>query len=102
MRILLLLMFSIVTVACGGGGGGDNNNSGTSLSNDATLSTLTLSGAALDQLFQPSQLNYTAAAHFLVASVTVTAAPTDANASVSINGTAGSSATLSLAEGPMT
>ena len=98
-RIVTALLLTTMLVACGGSGGGSSSDGGVPLSNDATLSNLTISSGALDQPFQSSQLDYTAAVNFLVASVTVTATVNDANASVSINGTAGTSATVSLTEG---
>jgi len=92
LPLLLVVMLS----ACGGGGGGG-------ASDDASLSSLTVSGITLDQIFQSSQKEYTASANFLIASFTVSAVPSDVNASVSVNGSAvdagNDTLTVSLAEG---
>ena len=92
LALLLVVMLS----ACGGGGGGG-------ASDDASLSSLTVSGITLDQIFQSSQKEYTASANFLIASFTVSAVPSDVNASVSVNGSAvdagNDTLTVSLAEG---
>jgi len=83
MRILSLAVLAVVSLSifgCGGGDGGDET-----ASNDATLSSLTISSGQLDQLFVPAQPDYSAAVGFLKASVAVIATATDVNASIKIN-----------------
>jgi hypothetical protein len=71
-------------------------------SSDASLSGLTLSGATLDQLFQPSQTDYIASANFLVTSVTLTPVAADDGATIWVNGievaSGSASAAIALAE----
>ena len=50
--------------------------------------SLTLSSGELDQIFQSSQLEYTATVGFLAASTTVTPTVEESNATVKVNGTA--------------
>jgi hypothetical protein len=57
-------------------------------SSNASLVSLTLSSGELDQIFQSSQLEYTATVGFLAASTTVTPTVEDTNAMVTVNGTA--------------
>ena len=70
---------------------------------DATLADLELSAGSLDQVFQPSQFDYTATVGFLTTETTVTPVLSDAAATVSVNGVAVSSgsasAPISLAVG---
>ncbi|MDO3720193.1 cadherin-like beta sandwich domain-containing protein [Marinobacter sp. chi1] len=86
-------------VACGGGnggnGGGNGGNGGgksgngggaNEQSSNATLSSLSVSGARLDQIFQSSQKTYTCSVGFLATSVTLIAKPSDAAASIRVNG----------------
>ncbi|MCU7885214.1 MAG: cadherin-like beta sandwich domain-containing protein [Candidatus Thiodiazotropha sp. (ex Lucinoma annulata)] len=56
-----------------------------SASSGASLSDLGLTGAMLDQLFQPSQTTYSASAGFLQASVTLTPVTTDIGATIHVN-----------------
>lgn len=56
-------------------------------SSDASLSGLTISAGSLDQIFQSSLLSYTATVSFTVSSSTVTPTTSDANATVTVNGT---------------
>ena len=51
---------------------------------DATLSSLTLSGVVLDPAFASGTTTYTGTAAYNVTETTVTATPTDSNASVAI------------------
>ena len=53
----------------------------------AALASLTLSAGSLDQMFQPNQLDYTAALGYLTQSLQVTAVPQTAGATVTVNGT---------------
>jgi hypothetical protein len=66
-------------------------------SSDASLSDLNLSGATLDQLFQPSQTAYSASVGFLQASITLTPVATNDNATIQINGNEVASGTTSSA-----
>lgn len=76
------------------------------LSDDATLSSLTLSQGELDQIFQSSLMNYTATAGFLQTAVRVTATANHMNATIMINGTTVASGmesdVISLSEGQNT
>jgi hypothetical protein len=76
------------------------------ISTDASLSDLTLSAAALDQIFQSNSFTYTATVSYAMASTTVTPTANDANATVTVNGTAvasgSSSGSIALAEGDNT
>ncbi len=58
----------------------------TAASNDASLSSLTLSTGSLDQIFQSSLLSYTATVGYITSSTTVTPTTSDINATVSVNG----------------
>ena len=65
-------------------------------STNANLSNLTVSEGSLQPPFDPNVTNYIANVGSNVSSVTVTATKADPNASVTINGTGGSSQTISL------
>ena len=97
----VILFLSILSlIACGGGGSsGGGVAASNGASNDTSLADLTISGVSLDQLFQSSQTDYTAAVNFLTASVTFTVVATEANASISIDGTVVNSGDDSLAIG---
>jgi hypothetical protein len=75
-------------------------------SSDASLSDLSLAGATLDQLFQPSQTTYSASVDFLQAGVTLTPVATDDGATIHVNGTevtsGNASAAIVLSEGQNT
>lgn len=74
-------------------------------SSDASLSNLSLADAALDQLFQPNQTDYSASVGFLQTSVTLTPVAADEGASIHVNGTkisTGASSTIALSEGQNT
>ncbi|WP_175491109.1 Ig-like domain-containing protein [Pontibacter chinhatensis] len=60
---------------------------GATLSSNANLSNLALSGTTLSPAFSANTVNYTASVANAVTSVTVTPTKADANATVSINGT---------------
>jgi len=77
---LITMIFTLLLAACGGNGG--------DFSSDASLVSLTLSSGELDQIFQSSQLEYTATVGFLAASTTVTPTVENTNAMVTVNGTA--------------
>ncbi len=83
----------VLTSWIAGCGGGDSDSEETS--EDASLSSLEITGLQLDQLFQSSQLDYTAAAGFLKTSVSVIATTSDTNASIEINGSKLDSGTIS-------
>ena len=72
-------------------------------STDASLAGLTLSAAALDQIFQSNSYTYTATVAYAMTSTTVTPTTNDANATVTVNGTAvasgSASGSIALAEG---
>jgi len=76
------------------------------VSTDASLSDLTLSAAALDQIFQSNSFTYSATVSYAMASTTVTPTANDANATVTVNGTAvasgSASGSIALAEGDNT
>ncbi|MDH3637793.1 MAG: cadherin-like beta sandwich domain-containing protein [Gammaproteobacteria bacterium] len=65
------------------------------LSDNARLDGITLSFGQLDQLFQSSQLDYTASVNYLVSSLQITAFSEDENASLTIAGSATASGTPS-------
>ncbi len=84
--------------------GGVTVTPGTSvLSDDATLNALAFRDGLLDQFFQSTNLRYTASVPFTVSSTTITAAPSNANATMKLDGqtlTSGQpSAPLTLREG---
>lgn len=69
------------------------------LSTEASLSSLTASGINLTPLFSSDTNSYSASADNSVSSTTVTAAPADNNATVSINGVVGTSREIPLTIG---
>ena len=69
---------------------------------DASLSSLSVSGATLDPAFSPSVTSYTATVPFSTNSVDVSATTSDSNASFTINGSNSSPATIPLAVGDNT
>jgi hypothetical protein len=64
MALVLAVLCSAMLGACGGGGGGDGGGGGggggTSLSGNANLAALTVTGADLEQAFDPGSTAYTA------------------------------------------
>jgi uncharacterized repeat protein (TIGR02543 family) len=67
--------------------GGSATVSGTSMSNVATLSALTLSSGTLSPSFSSSTDSYTASVSSSTTSITVTPTRTQANATITVNGT---------------
>lgn len=94
--ILLAIFTALSLNACGD----TNNVSGPEpLSPDAQLSTLTVTPGTLQPAFSGDVANYTVNVLTTVTSVTVTATPQDANASMKINGqatTSGQARTIAL------
>ncbi|MEP4545518.1 MAG: cadherin-like beta sandwich domain-containing protein [Saccharospirillum sp.] len=87
---MLAVLFDVV--ACSDSG----NKSDTSASNDATLAELTVSAGTISPAFAPGTTDYTVITG--KDSSTVTAIPTQANATVTISGTASSGAASSPIE----
>jgi hypothetical protein len=90
--VVLALVLQLV------GCGGDKLNISGAAAEEAaqpSLASLTLSSAELDQIFQPSQLEYTSSVGFLTASTAVTPTAQDDNARVTVNGSAVASASAS-------
>ncbi len=101
-NVIVLVAWSILIAACGGGGGG-----GTpaplmppTLSSDASLSSLSVSGGTLDPAFSAAVTNYTATVPFGSSSVAVSATTSDDNASFMIDGS--NNATVALTVGDNT
>ncbi len=90
----LTASWTMLLAACGGGGGGGGSNSGAGpapanpLSDNAALASLSIAEADLDQIFQPTQSDYTAEVRFLTPTVTLGARPDDTAATVRVNGAA--------------
>ncbi len=87
-RAIVSIFLGLAIAACGGGGGGDGNNMPAPpvLSNDASLSSIGVTGVTLDAPFNSSTLNYAATVDSATGSVEITAATTDARAIFTING----------------
>jgi hypothetical protein len=108
---VVIMLLSLSLSGCGGGGSnsssGSDSDSGSeednSASSDASLSGLTLTGATLDQLFQPSQTAYSASVDYLQTSISMTPVTTDDGATIHLNGnevvSGANSAAIALAEG---
>lgn len=79
---LLPVLLSVLIAGCGGGG----SDSAISLSSNAELQDLALSSGALDQIFQPSQVDYTSTQGFLAASIRVIPTAADSGATIEIEG----------------
>jgi len=77
------LIVALLLTACGGGNGGGGGTRG-----DADLADLSISSGALDQIFQSSQLDYTAAVPFAVDNLQVMPTADDSGAGISVNGVA--------------
>ena len=102
-NIVFTLLFSILAALALNACGDTNNVSGppepAPLSPDALLSTLTVTPGALQPAFSSDVANYTVDVAFNEASVRVTAAPQDANATMTIDGqatTSGQPRTITL------
>jgi hypothetical protein len=98
-----LIAIALLTLILSGCGGGDGTEDDSAASSDASLAGLTLTGATLDQLFQPSQGAYSASVGFLQARVILKPEATDAGATIQVNGTqiasGNSSVLIELTEG---
>jgi hypothetical protein len=108
MRLAPIVMAFVMLAACGGGSGGGGSGggpggggNGSGQSTDASLSALTVSGAELAPRFDPAVTSYTAVVGFLIDSIAVEAATTDAAATLEINGAAPGSgrSVISLSQG---
>ena len=97
IRKIVLGCSILSLVACGSSSGSGSG----STADDATLSSLTLSGVDLDQIFQSAQSDYSASVGFLVASVHLDSPATDPNTTVHVNGVLmyAGGVDLALAEG---
>lgn len=71
-------------------------------SNDATLKSLTVSEGVLSPAFTLNEDDYTVSVDNTVSSLDVTAIPTDSNATVTVNGSATTSDTITLTVGQST
>ena len=91
-NIVWTVLFSILLVVTLNACGDSNNVTGppppVPLSPDAKLSSLTINPGPLDPVFSGDILNYAVNVATSVGSVTVTARPQNANASMTINGQA--------------
>ncbi|MEJ2405992.1 MAG: cadherin-like beta sandwich domain-containing protein [Candidatus Thiodiazotropha sp.] len=98
-----LIAIALLTLILSGCGGGNGTEDDSAASSDASLAGLTLTGATLDQLFQPSQGAYSASVGFLQARVILKPEATDAGATIQVNGTqiasGNSSVLIELTEG---
>jgi hypothetical protein len=88
MRFILVALLAGIVSGCNGGGGSDETaiNTNAEASNKADLIELTLSDVPLDQMFQSSQLSYTASLNYLTHTTVATPTTGDANATVTVNG----------------
>jgi trimeric autotransporter adhesin len=95
LRLSAVAILSTIAMACGGGGG--------ALSSNAELASLTVSSGVLNPAFAPGTTSYTA---MFIGETTVTVTPTaaDAEAAITINGTAlasgEASGSITLEPGP--
>ena len=81
VRFSALLILCVFLVSCGGGGSAPPDSPP-----DATLISLQLSGATLEQPYGPGRTDYTAVVGFLVPSIQIGALTTDPAATVMVNG----------------
>jgi hypothetical protein len=99
-NIVWTVLFSILLVVTLNACGDSNNVTGppppVPLSPEAKLSSLTVTSGSLRPAFSSDVANYTVDVATTVASVTVTARPQNAGATVSINGQAGTSRSVSI------
>ncbi|MFI5137337.1 MAG: cadherin-like beta sandwich domain-containing protein [Sphingobacteriales bacterium] len=84
----------------------NNPNNVNTLSTDATLSNLTASSGAFDQIFASGTTSYTQTVPYTTSGITVTPTTSNINATVTVNGTpvtsGSASGTISLSVGPNT
>jgi hypothetical protein len=103
MAFVLAVLCSALLSACGGGGsgGGGGGGGGTPLSGNANLAALTVTGADLEQAFDPGSTAYTAVVGFLIDSIQVDASAQHGAATVEVDGAivAAGGVTVLLAEG---
>ena len=99
-NVIVLVAWAILIAACGGGGGGGGSTPPPPLSSDASLSSLSVTGATFDAAFSPSVTSYTATVPNSTNSLDVSATTSDGNASFTINGS--TNATVALAVGDNT
>jgi len=92
--VLAGLLLVVLLSGCGGGGSGGAAD--VAPGSDASLASLDLWPGVLDQVFQPSQLLYTATVGFLASTMTITPATSDPAANVSVNGLAVPSGSATL------
>jgi len=99
-RITSLLTVVSLISACGGGGGDAAAPAPPTLSSDASLSSLSVTGATLDPAFGSAVTSYAASVPNSTTSLDITAATSDSNANFTTNG--GSSAMVALSVGDNT
>jgi hypothetical protein len=87
----MVILIALLLAACGGGSGG-----GTAVSSDATLSSLYVNPWPIYPAFSPATVAYNNPLPATFASVSVEATVADANATMTINGTAVVSDILTL------
>ncbi|MES9851044.1 MAG: cadherin-like beta sandwich domain-containing protein [Candidatus Thiodiazotropha sp. L084R] len=102
LSAVVIILLSLSILGCGSGNGNNSENN-TTTSSDASLSDLTVAGAALDQIFQSSQMTYTASVNYLQDNVSLTPFAAAVGASIKINGievvSGIASAAITLTEG---
>ena len=93
----IALCAALLAMALGGCGGSGKSSRLTGndteprvISSDASLAQMQVSATDLDQLFQSTIYDYTGVASYLSRTTTITAVPTDANATFVVNGIEGS------------
>jgi hypothetical protein len=84
--ILASLWLATLLSGCGGGGDGNTANSFSAPTNNAALSGLDLSPGVLEQIFQPTQTDYTATVGYLSPTTSVTPMTSDAGLTVRVKG----------------
>jgi len=90
-RFLFPAALAAFVVACGG----SDSNTAPALSSNARLADLSISAGEFDQIFQSNLTDYTATVSLLRSTTTVTATLEDPNATLTVNGAAVASATVS-------
>jgi len=86
LTVLFILTSFLLLSACGGGSKSNSNTN--DLSDNATLSGMSLSEGTLSPSFQSNTANYTVTVANSISSISVTAIVNDTNASLTIDGTA--------------